>query len=299
MNNIKKWNNNFFQRIGFHFFMGLTLLVPTIRVDGQQDAHASDISNALSQMDSAIVADNDEITVEDNYYIGRAVAANILTLYKPWTKKPELTTYLNKICGAIVVNSSQPEFYNGYHVLILDSPEINSLATPGGHIFITLGLLEKVNSEDALAAVLAHEIAHIQLQHSAEIIKNVKLTQKMTVMANSAATIAARQASPQERKLFFKESVTEMVNTLVKNGYSQTQEFEADSYALPLLAGAGYDPSSLIDMLKILGKIRGSGGFYKTHPAPALRISNVEQKIRNYRVQDTQSFRLARFKAFR
>jgi predicted Zn-dependent protease len=264
---------------------------------GQSGAGAleQDLTGALSQMNRAL-ADDEELTQEDAYYIGRAVGANILGSYKIW-ENPGLTTYLNTICGALAVNSPRPEFYNGYHVALLDSRELNAFATPGGHIFLTRGLVELANSEDALAAVIAHELAHIQLEHGAGIIKKMKPVQDLTEAGSRAAGIAAREASLDERKLLFGNSVIELTNTLMKNGYAQDQEFEADHYALALLALTGYQPGALIDMIKILERrARQGGGFFDTHPRPALRIQNLERLLDRYKTEDTRQARRRRFR---
>ncbi|MDR0303142.1 MAG: peptidase M48, partial [Treponema sp.] len=89
-------------------------------------------ANAISNSSKAIGSAAEEITPEQEYYIGRAVAANILSNYKFWTGGPALTAYLNNICTAITINSPRPDVYNGYHVAILDSNEINAFATSGG-----------------------------------------------------------------------------------------------------------------------------------------------------------------------
>jgi predicted Zn-dependent protease len=90
-----------------------------------------------------------------------------------------------------------------------------------------------------------------------------------------------------------------MVTTLIINGYTRDQEFQADIYALKLLTLAGYSPTSMLDVLAILQKTTARGGFNGTHPPPAQRISNVRQELtRNrqlYQVQDTGSFRSSRF----
>jgi predicted Zn-dependent protease len=148
-----------------------------------------------------------------------------------------------------------------------------------------------------LAAVIAHEIAHIQLRHAAGIIENQRLVQDLSAAAGRAVSIAAREISAEERAVLFGESVRETVNTLLKNGFTQTQEFDADREAMVLLAGAGYNPGSLIDVLKVLDKSQKEhpGGFNATHPSPALRIGNAEKRIGNYRLRDTRSYRQARF----
>jgi predicted Zn-dependent protease len=255
-------------------------------------------ANAISQSAQAISKANEDMTPEQEYYIGRAVGANILTSYRVWTGNPAQTTYLNRICNALVVNSPRPDIFNGYHVNILDSTEINAFATSGGHIFVTRGLIDNADSEDTLAAVIAHEIAHIQLQHGLKAIKNSRFQQAILVTATSAAGAAAGM-DVRELTNVFNESIGEILTTMVNNGYSQTQEFEADSFALSLLAAAGYDPGSLVTMLRSLERNQGRhpGGFNKTHPTPARRIDNVQKTLGQYRVQDNKSARQARYTA--
>jgi len=119
--------------------------------------------NVLEKSAPAIQKAFEQITPEQEYYIGRAVGANILAMYKIDNSRPAMTAYVNKIANALVINSERPEIFNGYHANILDSDEINAFATSGGHIFITRGLIDSAASEDELAAVIAHEVAHIQL----------------------------------------------------------------------------------------------------------------------------------------
>jgi len=252
---------------------------------------------AISNTNKAVVNAAEDITPEQEYYIGRAVAANILKTYSLYKGSPALTAYLNRICGAIVINSPKPDIYKGYHVAILDSREINAFATSGGHIFITRGLISSANTEDALAGVIAHEIAHIQLQHSIKAIRSSRITQALLVTGASAAG-AVSGYDVNEMTSIFNESVGDIVGTLVNNGYSQMQEFDADAKALSLLAGAGYNPSGLIDMLKELEKKQKgvSGGFNKTHPSPERRRSSAETALAlQPKITDTSSYRKARF----
>jgi predicted Zn-dependent protease len=268
------------------------------RIAGAAGIIDQNTANAISQSAQAISKANEDMTPEQEYYIGRAVGANILTSYRIWTGNPAQTTYLNRICGALVVNSPRPDIYNGYHVNILDSTEINAFATSGGHIFVTRGLISNADSEDTLAAVIAHEIAHIQLQHGLKAIKNSRFQQAILVTATSAAGAAAG-VDVRELTSVFNESIGEILTTMVNNGYSQTQEFEADSFALSLLAAAGYDPGALVTVLRSLERTQGShpGGFNKTHPTPARRIDNAQKTLSRYRVQDNKAARQARYSA--
>jgi predicted Zn-dependent protease len=151
-----------------------------------------------------------------------------------------------------------------------------------------------------LAAIIAHELAHIQLQHGIENIKHTRLVQDLENLSKSAARTAAREASAAsigERTLFFQESIAGMVNVLFQNGYSQIQELDADSLALSLLSATGYDPESLLELFRLIERGQGSqsGGFSSTHPLPLQRIAAVEQDLANYHVPDTRTFRKDRF----
>ena len=270
---------------------------------GAQVAGATGVINqntaaAISVSARAIGSAAEEITPEQEYYIGRAVAANILTTYRLWKANPALTAYLNHICAAIVINSPRPDVFNGYRVAILDTNEINAFATPGGHIFLTRGLINSSTSEDTLAAVIAHELAHIQLAHGYAIIKQSRL--------NQAFGQAAKDVSGAAGKDFDKITETfglsvDVVVTALLNGYSREQEFEADSTAMSLLDLSGYEPSSLMDVLRVLERNQPGrpGGFNKTHPTPAQRIDNANKTVGNYSVPDTRSYREVRYRAVR
>ncbi|MDR0313646.1 MAG: M48 family metalloprotease [Treponema sp.] len=205
-----------------------------------------------------------EISPFDEYSIGRDVAATILANYRLWNNSPGLTQYLNLICATLAINSPKPTLFNGYHVSIIDSPEINAFATPGGHILISRGLINAAPSEDALAAVIAHEIAHIQLRHGLR-----------TIQTNRDAADWLAQ---------FSQSGAAFIAEAINNGYSQTQEYDADIAALALLAATGYNPHGLIVMLRELQKIQPGirGGFNSTHPSPTSRLVNAQIAAARY-----------------
>jgi len=241
---------------------------------------------------------DDDYTVIDTYYLGRAVAANILSVYRPYTASPEVTQYINRICQTLVINSNYPSPYNGYHVMILDSNEFNAFATPAGHIFITKRMIEMVTSEDMLAAVIAHELAHVMLRHSITIINQTRFETEMSAMADWAAGAAARLSNSANQASDFRSSVTKTVDTLMRNGYSQTQEFEADIEAMAILSRAGYDQRALIELLRMLQRQGAQrGGFYSTHPDPAFRIANVQRN--NFQNVNTSQYRVDRFRNLR
>ena len=255
------------------------------------------IGGTLPSADRVFAGVGNEPTPHDLYILGRAVAARILSAYNPYTGNPELTRYLNLICRAILVHVPEIELYNGAYVLILDSPELNAFASPGGHIFLTRGLVQALPSEDMLAAVIAHEIAHIRLKHCANMISEISFYDDMAAIAGRAYEFAGNTA--QARQLAgFRDSVSVMVDAMMISGYSRAQEYEADMEALTLLALSGYHPRALVDALEVLRRAQGStrSGINATHPSPAERIANAERLMGGRQFRDTRPYRETRFR---
>jgi len=254
-------------------------------------------ANFISLSARALGDAAEDITPEQEYYIGRAVAANILSVYKLWEGSRELTNYLNLICAAIVMNSPQPDLFNGYQVAILDSREINAFATSGGHIFITRSLINAAKSEDSLAGVIAHEVAHIQLRHGIKSIKTSRMSEALLLTA-AAGIGNAKGMDVNEMTDVMNETVSEITQTMVNSGYSREQEYEADIAAMYLMALAGYEPSGFIKMLSELKDVQTTSlGFGKTHPSPRQRIYFAQKALKRFEAgsDNTAADRQARF----
>jgi len=214
---------------------------------------------------------------DEEYYVGRAVAARITSTY-PLYRNERLTDYLNLIGQTIALHTDKPTTFGGYHFALLDSAEVNAFACPGGMILITRGMLNSVKNEDELAAVLAHEIAHVIHRDGIAAIQSSRWSEALLVIGSSAA----REFGPRDTaKLvsLFEGSIDDVVKTLVVNGYGREQEKAADAAALGYLAAAGYDPQGLVGYLNRLEQGgRGSkSGIFTTHPGTDERLENVRQ----------------------
>jgi predicted Zn-dependent protease len=165
----------------------------------------------------------------------------------------------------------------------LDTPEVNAFAAPGGLILVTRGLLRCCQSEDAVAAVLAHEIAHVQLAHGINAIKKGRLTSALTTLATeSAKSFGGQQLA--DLTTAFEGSIGDITATLVNSGYSRSQEYEADAAAVAILQRVGYNPAGLREMLVEMQSHVNAGeqtGFGKTHPDPRDRVTELQPLLRN------------------
>ncbi len=238
-----------------------------------------------------------DITPEQEYYIGRAVAANIFSKYPP-SPNDRFNMYLNTLGQTLAQASDRPDTFGGYHFLMLDSAEINAFAAPGGLILVTRGMVRLCRTEDALAAVLSHEIAHVQGMHGLKSIKNSRLTTAFTMIGTDAAkTYGPAQLSKLTEA--FEGSIADVTSTLMISGYSRDLEQEADRGAVTILRRVGYDPVALVVMLTEMKKQLKPGGldFAKTHPDPKDRIDYVKPLIGSVSAKPSPPERQKRFEA--
>lgn len=217
------------------------------------------------------------ISDEEEYYIGRAVSARIVATY-PILDDRRLTEYINLAGQTIALHSDRPYTYGGYHFVVLDSKEINAFASPGGTIFITKGMIGSTKNEDELAAVLAHEIAHVNNRDGISAINKSRWTEALTIIG----TEAAKKYGPQQLSQLvevFEGSIDDIFKTLVVNGYGRSQEYGADRAALAYLSKAGYDSWALNGYLeRMIREGRTTeGGITRTHPETKDRLDNISE----------------------
>jgi predicted Zn-dependent protease len=255
-----------------------------------------DQAKSITKVTKAMAKSFEEITPEQEYYIGRSVGAVLVNKYKPYANGPA-NDYLNLLGQTLAQASDRPETFGGYHFLILDSPEINAFAAPGGLIFVSRGMLRCCRSEDAVAAVLAHEIAHIQLRHGLQAIDKSRMTEALTTLGAEGAKSYGGQKLADLTKVF-EGSISDVTSTLVNNGYSRGFEREADAAAVTNLTRVGYDPDGLVAMLTVMEKNLKPGGldFAKTHPSPRSRIDDIQRQHADGKALAEVPARQARFR---
>ena len=257
-------------------------------------SQADSIFAAGSKLSKAV----ESVSDEQEYYLGRAVAATILSKYPP-VEDSSLTTYLNKVASVLAAHSSRPETFGGYHVAVINTSEINALSAPGGYIFVSKGFVQLLTTEDELAAVLAHEIGHIANKDGLSAISSSNLTGALQIIGKEAAS-ASMSGSPAFNQLneAFGSSVNEVAGTLLDKGYSRSQEYSADAYAVTLLQRTGYKVSSVKSVLEKLDNVTNqSGGWFETHPSAHKREGELASATDSPASLKGESVRNRRFKA--
>lgn len=199
--------------------------------------------------------------------VGEAMAAKMEAQYDIVTDV-DLNERVQKILERIVAVCDRKDIV--YFVKVVDKDIMNAVSLPGGYVYIFKAVLDKAESDDELAGVIAHEVAHITARHAVKRIQNAYGALILQGLSTQSNAQVARGVSFALLSLF--------------SAYSQQDEFEADRLGVKYMKLAGYDPHAMISLLEKLKKEEGKQpsreySYWRTHPFIPQRISIVNQAI--------------------
>lgn len=243
------------------------------------------------------------LTESQEYYVGRGVAANAIA-DKPLSEIVDLERYVALVGYTIAYESDRPETFKGYHFGVLRDESVNAFAAPSGFVFVTTGALKLMQSEDELAGVLAHEIAHVNLRHPEASANRASQKSGAMDLLGGAAKLAVGifgkprdQAALNELVDAFGKVLDDLAQEIV-DGYGREDELKADSLAVDLLTrpGVRYDPNALRGFIaRLPTKDRGA---WSTHPELEGRVQNIDGEIKKRgAVPTADPARMQRFRA--
>ena len=197
----------------------------------------------------------------------------------------ELQSYIDRIGQNLAAQSHRPNLK--YHFTVLDSPEVNAFALPGGYIYITRGILAFINSEAELAGVLGHEIGHVTARHAVRQHTTAAATGFVGLIVGAVTGIQATQ-----------DLFNNIVGGAIASGYGREHELESDRLGAEYMARAGYDPEAVINVLGILKNQeeyekklaavekrppRIYHGVYASHPSADKRLQEAVGQADKYK----------------
>ena len=212
--------------------------------------------------------------------LGKKVAEQVEKEYKLLNDE-QMLARLQRIAATIAPHTQRPDVE--YTCKILDVNDINAMAIPGGILYFTHGLLKAVESDDELAGVVAHEIAHNSLYHikrKAEREKGNTLAQLLAVLTMA---YAIERSDVETEALGSIIVASELTKSAILNGYSKQLEDEADANAIDYLAKTGlYDPTGLYSVILGFrqmesGRVSRDFGYLETHPKPQTRLTQISR----------------------
>ena len=198
----------------------------------------------------------------------------------PLFQDEKLLEYVRRVGNKVAKVSHRPNLE--YTFSIIDSPEINAFALPGGYVYVNRGLLTFMNTEAELAAVLAHEIGHITARHGVQ-------QQARGTLARTAAQVGGVVTAVATGSNYAGSQISEVASIWAQtglSGFGREHELEADSLGAEYIKEAGYDPTAMINVVTVLKNQEdfnkrvnngGSGyhGLFASHPRNDTRLQEA------------------------
>lgn len=227
--------------------------------------------------DVLATASKSEASPAEEAQIGQE-AASVLLGARPLFDNQEMMLYINSMGGWIAKQTGRSDI--NWRFGVLDSPSVNAYAAPDGYIFVTRGLLARLNNESELAGVLGHEIAHVVKRHYVIAMKKKDTT---GALANLGAV-----AIKSSNSGYGAAAVTPAFNlaqNMYSSGLDKSDEYEADRLGVVYATRAGYDPYGLPRVIAMYASKAGGGSDFEllisTHPSPQDRLSRLDDAMGN------------------
>lgn len=233
------------------------------------------ISFLTSQEYNPVTGENQylSLTPEQEIALGLQSVPQMMAEFGGEYRDSQVQALVDEI-GADLVRSISIDTPNWrFQFTVLSDPNtVNAFALPGGPVFITTALLERLETADQVAGVLSHEIVHVLARHSAQAIAKADLTNGLigAVGVASGSSSAAQTAA--------------MVAQFINMSYGRDAEIQSDTLGVCLMIDAGYDPNAMIEVMRVLAEASGGSSqpeFASTHPSPDNRIGRIEEAIAN------------------
>lgn len=211
------------------------------------------------------------IPLEEELQIGGSVSLEIVTAHGGLVRDEQIAKRINLLGRALARFSDRPDLPWRFGVLASDS--VNAFAAPGGYVFITQGLYDRLGDDDALAAVLGHEIAHITRRHALGIVERGEfMSGAGKFLADRSSDVREAQAELQQ----FDLGIEKIAAAVLKNGFDPAKEYDADVQGRSLAVITGYAPGALAKVLRNLQATTVEPKkIFSTHPPLAERIKRL------------------------
>src|SRR5690606_25285873 len=230
--------------------------------------------------------------------IGQAIMRSIRASGK-LVEDPQITEYVNEIGHRVASYANDGEY--AFTFFVIDDPNINAFALPGGYIGVHTALLEATRNEHELAGVLAHEIAHVTQRHIA---RAVHASQRQSLLSTAImlGAILAGAAGGSGDAMQGAIAVAQGTAAQQQINFTRANEYEADRVGIAALADAGFDPQGMASFFEVISDNTRPGEarvpeFLRTHPVSSARIAEARSRARSYPVvnqPDSPSYGLVR-----
>lgn len=219
---------------------------------------------------------------DEEINIGASAMPELTKEYGGRVANADLQNYVTSIGRQLADQTEADNPSLPWEFTLLDSDVINAFALPGGKVFVSRGLAEKMTNEAQLAGVLGHEVGHVTARHTSE-----RMTQQLGAgVAATVAGVVIGQVSDNDTLKVAAPIALAIGSQVVVLSFSRDQELEADALGMRYMTKLGYDPAGQMQVMQILAKESGGGGrgggveqLFATHPDPQARVDRIAKKL--------------------
>ena len=241
----------------------------------------------------AVLSKNDEAQI--GAAIMRQINASGMII-----KDPQVTEYVSTIGHRVAAHANNGDYK--FTFFVVDDPTINAFALPGGYIGVHTGLLEATRTEDELAGVLAHEIAHVTQRHIARAVTANKRQSMLSTAIMLGAMIAGALGGVDGDAMQGAIAVAQGTSAQAQINFTRIHEHEADRVGMSALANAGFDPDGMASFFEVISRSTSPiesrmPEFLRTHPVSSARIAEARSRARSYppvNTEDSINYGIAR-----
>ena len=239
------------------------------------------------------------LNTNDEAQIGRAIMRDIRRSGQV-VEDPLVTEYINEIGNRVAAQTNDGD--REFTFFVIEDPRINAFALPGGYIGVHTGLLAATRSEDELAGVLAHEVAHVTQRHIARAI-HANSRQSLLSTAIMLGAMIAGVVGGSSDVIQAGVAVSQGTAAQQQINFTRTNEYEADRVGISAMADAGFDPYGMASFFDVMSRQNTRAPdermpeFLRTHPVTTARIAEARSRARDYqqiRSDDSISYQIAK-----
>lgn len=262
------------------------ILLGMLLLGGAASALAFDLGGVMKDASKKVATDPNKqeelakgatgLTVQEEIDIGDAISVEIVARYGGIWRDVEATRRANLVGKTLTHYARRGDL--DWRFGILNSDAVNAFSAPNGRVFITKGLYQLLGSDDELAAVLAHEIAHVDLRHAAKIIAGKQgFGAGVGLLAESTGDeLGADRLGLSEMAKVVEDGVAKAVAGVMTDGYGANREYLADREACELATNCGFDPNGLRSALtKVEANTAHTKETFNTHPKTSDRLKKL------------------------
>jgi beta-barrel assembly-enhancing protease len=238
------------------------------------------LSPLVADQELPLLGENASLNLKNEYELGQGLYDR-LKQGGYLIDDPLLSRYLSDIGESLLAQLDMR--VRDYHFFLVKDTSVNAFAAPGGFIGVNAGLIALTHNEDELASVLAHEIAHVELRHTMQMIEKSQTLNAVSALSILAAILLSSH-DPDAASAMIYGGAAGSSQAIVN--FTRSNEYEADRVGIEMINKSQYDPEAMVNFMLLLQQKEQSGAvanieYIRTHPISSNRVAEIRARVKS------------------